>query len=264
MSRACDLVSEVEYWHLVNSIASESTARVSSLPGVTATQAPLDDAATLARAKKEAREFRSASKLPVFTSLVEASAMRFLGSAILHRADGVQSDANAGGVAADFLSGSMRYVYGGRGIERKATLDGIAKSLSGSLDDVLVSGAHFRAAFDAKFWPAAALAHADKWRAALRCSAADAQAWSAFFYTVGACGATVEDPQFVSNVVRKVAGFDGVHGAANTPALEALVASINCTAATYTNQDLDVATQATLLQSTSMHDKSNEENPHLI
>lgn len=257
MSRACDLVSEVEYWHLLDAIASESTSRHTTLPGVTETTAPMNDAATLERAKKEATEFRSAAKLPPFMSLVETSALRFLGSAVLY----------AGAPAADatqFVSDSLRYAYGGRGIERRATLNAMKNLSNDTLENVVVSGAHVRAAFDATFWPAAALAHAPQWRAALRCSQKEAEAWSAFFFTAASCGVTIQDQSFVKRVLGQVSGFDGVHGDANTPAIAKLVASIERDSTKYTNDDLDAASRAVLLQATAMHEKSLEADPHAM
>jgi hypothetical protein len=273
MSRACDLVDEKQYWHLLRTVAAEfspSNARYSLLPNAPSEEdcAPFDEAKLLASATASTRTFRTAAGLPPFMSLAEASAIRLLGASVLHAdADADAASAREPNSAVDFISSAYKQIYG-RGIEHPRTVKALATELAAaanSVDGLVTAGAQFRSIFTASSFPPKATEFAADWQRAFRTTPSEAAAWSAYFFVVGACGATVEDPTFVKRVLRKVGGVVGGHGGGNSVAVDNLIDKINSSAKTYNDEDLDNATRCTLLQSSLAHTNvTASDNPLLV
>jgi hypothetical protein len=271
MSRACDLVTEKQYWHLLRTVAAEfsaSNTRYSLLPNAPSEDdcAPFDDAALLASATASTRTFRAAAGLPPFMSLAEASAIRLLGASVLHADADADSTRNPN-AAVDFISAAYKQIYG-RGIEHPRTVKALATELAAaanSVDGLVTAGAQFRSIFTASSFPPKATEFAADWQRAFRTTPSEAAAWSAYFFVVGACGTTVEDPTFVKRVLRKVGGVVGGHGGGNSVAVDNLIDKINASAKTYDDEDLDNAIRCTLLQSSLAHTNvTASDNPLLV
>lgn len=278
MSIARDLLSEREYWHATYTVARETghpSARLSSFYSPTsAVIHPLTEQHLMAQAVETARAFRAAAKLPPFLSLNETMALKLLGSAVYHHHAEKNAAPPSGREAAEFLSLAVKQVYGG--VEGIRNVDALAAQLEAAGADpdmihenLLVSGAHMRASFDKQFWPAKALTYAPRIEETLRCDAAEAAGLSTFFYVANACGVSVEDPNFVYTAINHLSGFDGnaTLGTArqfcNTRELDALAGAIVDHAKSFTDDDVNAATRAVLLQATATHAKLPLETVHV-
>lgn len=215
MQRASDLLSERDYWHALRA-AVDSIARPNAPNSVYGDAAadvatpPLSESQLLADGERHSAEFARAARLPPQMSAADVNAVHVISSLLMYNADAASVDERAANVPSA-ISVGYKLAFGRSG----AAAAPLSKPLKGSIaraaraepfETTLAIGAPFRAVYDAKLWPAESQLFAEPWRAAFRCTPADASAMSGYLYVASVLGAFTADAKFGERIVRAYSG----------------------------------------------------------